>query len=468
MMFRVLSPSDLQDKLKRQFAGQTLRARSARSAGWTTTGFASQYALRLISTLVLTRLLDPEAYGLMSLATVFMAGIALMSDIGTTPSIIRSHRGTDPDFLRTAWTIQAIRGAGIAGVVCLLSWPVAQIYDQPLLFPMLCVLSLTALLQGLTSVSVPLASRKMELRKLTMIGLGVQTVSLMLTILSAWILQSVWALVIGALFGSFLRLVLTHRLLEPFPHGFRLERAAIDEIVVFGRWILLGTVLTFLGGRGISGIHGMLVPVDILGMLSIAGMIAWALGDLVARILSNVAFPSLSQLVRERPEGVPGALRKIQLLIIGGCLPLFLVLSLAAQDLIALLYDDRYAPAGVLLSIAALNGAMGVLSMPYQNAMLAEGNSRSHAVVMGSSAILKIVATLAGFHLGGMIWMLAALGLANGLVLLVSAGYAYRRGIANLPLDAAALTIMATAYALTISAASQSWNIQEATLAHVW
>ena len=60
-----------------------------------------------------------------------------------------------------------------------------------------------------------------------------------------------------------------------------------------------------------------------------------------------------------------------------------------------------------------------------------------------------------------MIWMLAALGLANGLVLLVSAGYAYRRGIANLPLDAAALAIMAAAYALTISAASQSWNIQE-------
>jgi O-antigen/teichoic acid export membrane protein len=426
--------------------------RAMRGSAWTSFGFAAQYGLRLVSTLFLTRLLDPEAFGLMSLAALFMAAITLLSDIGTGPSVIRSHRGTDIDFLRTAWTVQGLRGGGIALIACLLSWPIAQFYDQPLLFPMICALSLTALMEGLTSIAVPLAQRNMALRKLTTLDLIVQILATGLTILGAWALQSVWALVIGGLIGSALRLVLTHRMLPAFSHSFRLEPAALSEIVTFGRWILLGTLLTFLGGRGIQAVQGMLVPIDILGMLAIAGVIAWALGDLVSKIIGNVAFPSLAELVRTRPEAVPAALRSIQLLIIGGCLPLFLGLSYFAQDLIGLMYDDRYAQAGVFLSIGALNGFMGVLSMPYQNAMLAAGDSRFHAVVMGSAALFKIVGVIVGFHLGGIIWMLAAIGLANALVHLISASFARHRGIANLPLDAVALITMAVAYSLLLPA----------------
>ena len=49
--------------------------------------------------------------------------------------------------------------------------------------------------------------------------------------------------------------------------------------------------------------------------------------------------------------------------------------------------------------------------------------------------------------------VLVAIGLANGLVLVVSASFAWRRGIANLPLDAIALGVMAVAYTLALSRA---------------
>lgn len=94
------------DKLTQQLHRNTLRARSVRSAGWTISGFGLQYSLRLMSTLVLTRLLTPDAFGLISLATIILTGLALISDIGTTPSIIRSKHGNDPVFLQTAWTIR--------------------------------------------------------------------------------------------------------------------------------------------------------------------------------------------------------------------------------------------------------------------------------------------------------------------------------------------------------------------------
>lgn len=431
----------------------SLTALAMRGAFWTVTGFGLQYALKLISTLFLTRLLNPDAFGLMSLAAVVLTGLNLLSDIGTTPSVIRSQRGDEPEFLRTAWTLQAGRGVIIAACACLLAWPAAQLYDEPLLFPMIVALSITTLLQGLSSIALPLAQRNMALRQITLLDISVQAITTVATILLAWLLQSVWALVLGALCGSTLRLMLSHLVLPPFPHAFRLERDAVSEILTFGRWILLATLLTFLGGKGIDAIRGTLVPVDMLGMLVLAGTISWALGDLVGKLLGNIAFPALSRILRERPQDAARNLRKIQFVLVMGALPGFLLLSFVANDLIGLMYDDRYAMAGSFLMVLALGSAAGTLSMPYQNTMLALGESRVHAIVMGSAAALKIAGTVIGFHLGGMIWMLAALGFAEIVVMLIAARFAHRRGLANLRLDAAALAILAVAYALALPVA---------------
>ena len=59
---------------------------------------------------MLTRLLFPEAFGLMALIQTFMIGLAMFSDLGIGPAIIQSDRGEDPDFLNTAWVMQILRG----------------------------------------------------------------------------------------------------------------------------------------------------------------------------------------------------------------------------------------------------------------------------------------------------------------------------------------------------------------------
>lgn len=72
----------------------------------------AQFA-RLLSNLVLTRLLYPEAFGVMALVMVVLVGLQMFSDVGIGPAISRSARGDDPDFLNTAWTLNVFRGAGL-------------------------------------------------------------------------------------------------------------------------------------------------------------------------------------------------------------------------------------------------------------------------------------------------------------------------------------------------------------------
>ncbi|OED50635.1 hypothetical protein AB838_01625 [Rhodobacteraceae bacterium (ex Bugula neritina AB1)] len=84
--------------------------RTLRSASWLMIGDGGPQALRLAFNLILTRILFPEAIGLMALVTVEAMALPLFSNVGLGPPGTQNKRGDDPEFLNTAWTIQVFRG----------------------------------------------------------------------------------------------------------------------------------------------------------------------------------------------------------------------------------------------------------------------------------------------------------------------------------------------------------------------
>lgn len=114
-------------------ATPSLKSRAIRGSLWTLGGYGTSQLLRFASNLILTRLLFPEAFGLMSLVHIFLQGLEMFSDIGIAPNIIHSDRGDDPSFLNTAWTVQAIRGGGLWLLACAIAWPAARFYSEPML-----------------------------------------------------------------------------------------------------------------------------------------------------------------------------------------------------------------------------------------------------------------------------------------------------------------------------------------------
>jgi O-antigen/teichoic acid export membrane protein len=421
------------------FSGDGLRARALRVGGWTLVGFGLTNLLRLASNLVLTRILEPEVFGLMALAMVFVTGLTLLTDMGTFASVVRSERGDERAFLQTVWSIQILRGATISALACLAAWPIAQLYGEPTLFPLMCALALTPLVKGFQSVTLALHSRKMDVFRPTVLNATVQAVTVCVTVGMAFLLESVWALVIGAITGSVLNVVMSYVILMRFDHGFRFERDAVREIVRFGRWILLGTFFTYMSGQGVQALQGTLVPLDVLGLIAIAMLIGILPGELMFKIHEAVAFPTFSRVRREEPERLAEVLLKFRLRLLAVAFPLFFGLSFFAQPIIDLLYDPRYAAAGFVLALLLAEEAIATLSAPYQNLMLAEGDSRFHALVMGFRAVTRGAGLFIGFSLAGIPGMLAGMATGSVLMFLLSAGLAWHRGYAARLLDVAAL-----------------------------
>src|SRR6266571_1268363 len=140
----------------------SLKRKILNAGVWSLAGYGLSQAIRFGSNLLMTRLLVPEMFGVMAIATTVMVGLAMFSDVGLKQSVIQSKRGNDPDFLNTAWVIQILRGFVLwvfAICVSLLIFladrigmvPKDTVYADPILPYVIAILSITAVIGGFQS-----------------------------------------------------------------------------------------------------------------------------------------------------------------------------------------------------------------------------------------------------------------------------------------------------------------------------
>ncbi|MCZ4351263.1 oligosaccharide flippase family protein [Roseovarius aestuarii] len=398
------------------FQGNRLTARILRSASWVMVGYGGAQAIRLASNLILTRLLFPEAFGLMTLVTVITVGLMMFSDVGIGPSISQSKRGDDPDFLNTAWTIQVMRGLTLWGITLILALPMAKLYDQPDLATYLPIAGFALVIAGFLPTRIETAHRHLMFGRLTMLDLLSQFIGVVVMIILAYLTRSVMALVVGSLLGVFFKLILTSIYLPGARNRFRLEREALHEQVHFGKWIFLSTAFAFVSIQGDKAILGKLLPLSTLGIYNIGFFLASFPVMLGTSVTQNLMIP----IYRDRPPGESHSnrkrLRKMRFLLTGGIFTLLAIMALAGPWIVTALYDARYEPAGAILVILSCAFLPQAIGLSYDRAALAAGDSRGAFVYSGLRSVAQMGLLTLGFSMFGLVGGLVAMGIALVLV----------------------------------------------------
>lgn len=351
-----------------------LKARILRAASWLIAGNLSAQVLRLAGSLVLTRLLVPEAFGLMAAINTLYFGLLMFSDLGIWQCVVRSNRGDDARFLGTAWSIQILRGGLLALVVLMMTLVVRMgaergwfapgtVYVDPLLPSLMAVFALCALIQGLESMQLACIQRELMERQLVRLELLTQVATLAITLLAAWLTRSVWALLLGTLSGVAIKTVLSYMIIP----GRRVmpcwDGESAREIIGFGKWIFVSSIIGFLAAHGEKLILGGTLGVVTFGVFSIASNLFSAVVSLVSALNGRIIFSGLSMVVREHDHAamvrVYTRMQQLADLILGAASG---VLLFAGHCVVSLLYDARYADAGWMLQVLGL----GLLAMRYQ------------------------------------------------------------------------------------------------------
>ncbi|MGR3635995.1 MAG: oligosaccharide flippase family protein [Shimia sp.] len=393
-------------------SGSSLAARAFRSGGLTIIGYGGSQALRLASNLILTRLLFPEAFGVMSLVWVFLQGLSNLSDMGVTQSILQSKRGEDRAFLDTAWTIQVIRGLLLLVVTWALAAPAAAFYDAPELADILPVVGVTLLIMGLFPTKRDSANRNLVLGRITAIDLSAQVLGLVVGVAVAWITGSVWALVANAVTTVFMQLILYQIFLPGALNKPRWERPAARELIGFGKWIFLSTAAGFLLSQGDKIVLGKYLSLGALGVYNIGFFLAsfpLLLGGMVTR---RIMIP----IYREKPPQESAAnranLHRLRMMLSAGLFGLLTGFAVLGVWLVGVLYDPRYALAGGIVVLLAVMQIPQIIALTYDHAALAAGDSRGFFVLASTRAALMIAGLILGASAFGLIGALVGQGVA--------------------------------------------------------
>jgi O-antigen/teichoic acid export membrane protein len=415
-----------------------LKRRIISASAWTAGTYGVENVLRLISSLVLSRLLFPEAFGLISASSSIIVAVGLFSDLGIRAVIIRSPRGDNDDFLRSTWVFQFLRGILLWLVLILIcsifslhlvrgALPQSSAFANELFPAVTVALGFGLVLNGFESTAVYLNVRQMQFRPFAVVDIVTKVVTIAVMIGLAIRFRDVWALVAGNVLSGTLRLILSHTAIPGPRMAWNWNRDHFREIVHFGKWITVSSVASFFASQCDILILGMLLSGSVLGVYSIARTLVGVAHGFVEKINSSLALSVLGEVLRESPTELRRKYYRFRLPIdvlsasIGG------VLFATGPQIVGALYDSRYSLAGPMLQILAISLAIYPLQL-IRSAFTAIGQTYTVAAVSIISATSLIIFLMVGYLTFGVLGAVAGNAISDIVPSMAFLILAHRQG----------------------------------------
>lgn len=288
------SASELTDTEISSPGSRDLTARVASGAFWSGLSRVCVQLLYLISIAVLTRKLDPEAYGLMNMTQIVVGFVSLFRDIGIGSAIIQK-REIDGNLVTSLWWISIALGV-ITTLVCIAISPlVAVFYKQPLVSPMLQVLAFSFLITSITTVHGAMLNRRMAFRQIAIVEIAAAFVSLIVAVAFAYSGRGVWSLVAASLASSAtasLGFLVVYR----WKPALRCSWADVRGVTGFGMNLSGFNVLNYFSRNADNVLIGRYIGSAPLGFYQLAYTFMLYPVQNVAQLLGRVLFPAFSEI----------------------------------------------------------------------------------------------------------------------------------------------------------------------------
>lgn len=359
---------------------------------------ASRFFGQLFSwvvTIYVIRLLSPADYGLMAMAMVVVSFLILLNTYGLDAVLVQKN-DLDEQVRRQVFGLVIILNLGFFLLVFLGAAPIAALYGQPDLVPVLQVLSLQFLLLIFETLPQSRLEGDIKFAGRSVVDLITVVLGSLVTLVLALTGAGVWALVWGALVITAARVIglnlLCGKLVRP---SFSLR--GLRGHLSFGGFVTLDRGLWYLFAESDKFIGGKLLGSHPLGYYAVASQLASLPIQKISGLLNAVAFPAFSRAhSHDGDQAVQRYLLKATRLMAVVAFPVFFGISCTAQPLIAALLGEKWLPAAPLLQVLGIVMPLRLLSNVFPPLLWGVGHPRSSAANLLIAAILMPLA----FYLG--------------------------------------------------------------------
>jgi PST family polysaccharide transporter len=378
--------------------------KAVRAVAWNYLAWFLGKAVVLISTAVLARLLTPDDFGLVGFATVAIAYLAVLQDLGLGAALIQ-RRDDVEEAADTVFTLNLLVGAGLAGIMALAAPSVASFFDEPAVTPLVRALSAVLVLNALATTHTALLERELSFARKLVPDVGSAIVKGAVGIALALGGFGAWSLVWGQLAGAVAVVVLSWAVL-PWRPRIRIHRAIVGSLTRFGGAVLAADLVHAVVANLDYVVVGKVLGGTALGIYVLAYRLPELLLLGIVRVLNRAVFPAFSS-VQDRSatlrRGFLATVRYVPLVVV----PIGIGLVLAADPIVRALLGDQWVEAIPVMRIITLSALVA-------SSMVSDGDiykATGRPEILARFAVLKLVLLVPALIVAaghGLVWVAAA------------------------------------------------------------
>lgn len=396
-----------------------LKNKTINGIGWGFIDNLMNIGLMAIFNIILARLLTDDDFGLLGLTTIFITLATSLVDSGFSSALTRKKYVNDKDY-NTVFYFNLSVSILLYLILFFLAPLISSFFNQPILIPIIRILSSTLIINAFSIVQKTILIRKIDFKTQAIISAVSSVVSGVIGIIMAFNGYGVWSLVVLQVVRVFISSVLLCFLGKWLP-SLTFSISSFKEMFSFGGKLLLTSLIETVYNEIYSLIIGKVYSPGLLGQYYKANKFANMFTSNVSIVMQRVSYPVLST-IQDEHERQLRAYRKVlktTVLISFTC-----VLGLAAisESFILVLIGEQWVTAIKFLRILCLSGIFTPIIFCSTNIINANGHSNLTLRLEIIKTLLTIIPIILGiyFSIEALLWGMVAISF---IIFLIYAGY---------------------------------------------
>ena len=376
--------------------------------------------LGLFSTLILVRLLAPDDFGIVAMASAVFVVLDMLSATGFGLALIRMR---DPQQIHydTVFTLTLARGVIIFIALLALAQVQASLMEEPRIAPVMGVVALSVLMQSCESPRLVDMQRDLRFDRLLRYYLLGKVLAMVISLPLAFWLQNYWALV---LCGPLMRLVTIPCSYRLAPYRPRLSLRAWRELFGFSKWLMLGNLCSVVDGQLMNFIIGRFHGMAAIGLYQVGLQIAVLPISEIAAPLRQPIYAGFSRIYHDIDE--------LRRLFMAGfelqwltLLPLTVGLALTSHEVTLLFLGEKWLALTTLMPLVTLFGLFDAFGVYTHNVFVVLNKQAALVTTYFVLILVRLAAAIYGatsYGIEGAAWAWLITSILNATLWQVMVG----------------------------------------------
>ncbi len=368
---------------------------------YTAIGKYSNIVISLIVAGILARLIAPEDFGVMAIATVIIAFFAIFTDMGISPAIIQ-HKDLSDEDLSGIFSFTIWMGLVLSVLFFAASWPIAAWYKSATLRTLCQLLSVNLFFASATIVPGALFYRNKEFKFIALRSLAIQLSIGSISVAAALCGAGLYALIINPILSSILLFGIS---IYRYPQRMKLTAgiSPLRKIFSYSAYQFLFNVINYFSRNLDKLLIGKYMNLSELGYYEKSYRLMMLPLQNITQVITPVMHPIFSDYKNDLQQLSSAYERIVRLLAFIG-IPLSVLLFFTAEEITLIIFGEQWMPSVPVFRILALSVGVQIVLSSSGSIFQAAGDTRSLFICGLFSSLLNVSGILVGvFYFGTLV-----------------------------------------------------------------